>query len=236
MSDKRIIDLPTLQTALGNDAWLVVDIESGATYKIKKSALLGLQSLETQSQEVYGAINEVRSLAEDLVSDEYDATSAYAKGDYCIYNNTLYKCTTAIATGGEAWNASHWSATKCDSELSELKGTLANKEWTRILNETASSRNYDETKSIDTGKLFSQYSELMFVMMNANNLRIMGTTIVPVGAFQNGAVYVLGAGDIGADYLYNAVFIYASDSTVEIAIGAKSGNPIASYVFRIYAR
>lgn len=128
------------------------------------------------------------------------------------------------------------SATNVDDGFSELKQSLANKEWTRILNETASSRNYDETKSIDSGKLFSQYSELMFVMMNANSLRIMGTTIVPVGAFQNGAVYVLGAGDIGADYLYNAVFIYASDSTVEIAIGAKSGNPIASYVFRIYAR
>lgn len=124
-------------------------------------------------------------------------------------------------------------------DISEIKQSLsnkANKSWTQILNETASSRNYDQTKSLTDGKKFSDYNELMFVMMNANNLRVMGTTIVPIGTFTNGAAYVLGCADIGATYFYNAVFIYVSDTQTEIAITANSGNPIAAYVFRIYAR
>ena len=40
-------------------------------------------------------------------ADPYSATQAYSVGAYCIYGNTLYKCTTAIPSG-EAWNSAHW--------------------------------------------------------------------------------------------------------------------------------
>ena len=40
-------------------------------------------------------------------ADPYSPTQAYSVGAYCIYGNTLYKCTTAIPSG-EAWNGSHW--------------------------------------------------------------------------------------------------------------------------------
>lgn len=62
---------------------------------------------------------------QEMIGDEYSSSSAYAVGDYCIYNNTLYKCTTAISTA-EAWNPSHWTPTSCDTELSELKTDLVN--------------------------------------------------------------------------------------------------------------
>lgn len=51
-----------------------------------------------------------------IVSDAYDPTQTYAVGDYCIYNNTLYRCNTAITTA-EAWNSAHWTATSIASEL-----------------------------------------------------------------------------------------------------------------------
>lgn len=50
------------------------------------------------------------------IGDVYDPTQTYAVGDYCIYNNTLYRCNTAIATA-EAWNSAHWTATSIASEL-----------------------------------------------------------------------------------------------------------------------
>lgn len=50
-------------------------------------------------------------------ADEYDATAAYAVGDYCLYEGDLYKCNTAIATGGEAWNSTHWTATQIMDEV-----------------------------------------------------------------------------------------------------------------------
>ena len=40
-------------------------------------------------------------------ADPYSPTRAYSVGAYCIYGNTLYKCTTAIPSG-EAWNSAHW--------------------------------------------------------------------------------------------------------------------------------
>ena len=62
--------------------------------------------------------------SEAMISDEYDSTKTYTVGDYCIYDNTLYKCKTAISTP-EEWNASHWDATIVTDELSELKTDLA---------------------------------------------------------------------------------------------------------------
>jgi hypothetical protein len=45
---------------------------------------------------------------QDMIANVYDATATYAYGDYCIYQNDFYKCTTAI-TSAEAWNSSHWT-------------------------------------------------------------------------------------------------------------------------------
>lgn len=53
---------------------------------------------------------------QDMISDEYDSTTTYAVGDYCIKDNTLYKCTTAITTA-EEWDVTHWAAVKISTEL-----------------------------------------------------------------------------------------------------------------------
>lgn len=59
---------------------------------------------------------ESNSYTQALISDGYDSTSTYAIGDYCIYENALYKCNTAINTA-EEWNSAHWTAVKIDSEI-----------------------------------------------------------------------------------------------------------------------
>ena len=43
------------------------------------------------------------------VAPLYSNSSTYAVGDYVIYNDQLYRCTTAITTA-EAWTAAHWTA------------------------------------------------------------------------------------------------------------------------------
>lgn len=69
--------------------------------------------LDTENKKVAGAINELHS---SIGADVYDDTATYAVGDYCIHNNTLYKCTTAIITA-EAWNVNHWTDTSIAEEL-----------------------------------------------------------------------------------------------------------------------
>lgn len=52
---------------------------------------------------------------EDMISDQYDSSHNYVVGDYCIYENTLYRCTGAT-TG--SWDATKWDATSIAAELS----------------------------------------------------------------------------------------------------------------------
>lgn len=52
--------------------------------------------------------------------DEYDSTAAYEIGDFCIYNNKLYRCTTAISTA-EAFTPAHWEETSVEEELDALR-------------------------------------------------------------------------------------------------------------------
>ena len=41
----------------------------------------------------------------------YNSASAYTKDTtFCTYDNRLWKCSTAIAAGGEEWNPAHWTA------------------------------------------------------------------------------------------------------------------------------
>ena len=61
--------------------------------------------------------------SKDIVSDEYSATNTYAVGDYCIHENILYKCKTAITTG-EAFDSNKWIQTTCGTEFGELNSNL----------------------------------------------------------------------------------------------------------------
>ena len=66
-------------------------------------------------------LKEISSTPEnkDAISDKYDSSKTYAVGDYCIYNDTLYKCKTAV-TSAEEFDSSKWEATNCGKELVAL--------------------------------------------------------------------------------------------------------------------
>ena len=53
---------------------------------------------------------------QQLITNQYDSTQTYSVGDYCIYNNILYKCIIAINIA-ESWNPSKWTATNISVEL-----------------------------------------------------------------------------------------------------------------------
>lgn len=57
------------------------------------------------------------------IASDYDSTKKYAVGEYCIYNNQLYRCTTAITTA-EAWTAAHWTAAAIGNDVAGLKSDL----------------------------------------------------------------------------------------------------------------
>ena len=63
------------------------------------------------------AITDATYPANAAIAPPYDSTSAYAVGDFCLKNGLFYKCNTAIASGGEAWTAAHWTLTDTADNL-----------------------------------------------------------------------------------------------------------------------
>ncbi len=71
-------------------------------------------------------LKEISSYTEnkDVISDKYDSSKTYSVGDYCIYNDTLYKCKTAV-TSAEEFDSSKWEATNCGKELVALNSNFS---------------------------------------------------------------------------------------------------------------
>ena len=202
---KRIIEFDAAES-VPVDGQLPIDSASKGTKKITPALLLkaitdllGNEALETLAQTLTGAVNEVMGIADDAqdlaenISDEYSATSAYAKGDYCIHNNTLYKCTTAIGSGGEAWNASHWSATKCDDELSELKQSLDVLSGIFEFNPTAYSGDMNDIKN----------PSCYFVTSSASNRPASGFWRLITLTFASAPTQIAISNDLTSMYLRN---------------------------------
>lgn len=67
---------------------------------------------------------------------EYDENSTYNIGDYCLYTNNLYKCTTAI-TIPIAWDGSnHWTSTTFKNEINTLNSKLIKKYQVQTTSDT----------------------------------------------------------------------------------------------------
>lgn len=71
-------------------------------------------------------LKEISSSTEnkDVISDKYDSSRTYSVCDYCIYDDTLYKCKTEI-TSAEEFDSSKWEATNCGKEFEVLNSNLS---------------------------------------------------------------------------------------------------------------
>lgn len=105
--------------------------------------IIGTGELETQVKNLIGACNELLALIHDndgditqlqqsiagigdtitglsqlafTIANVYDSAQTYEVGDYAIYQNTLYKCVTAI-TVGEAFDPAKWTSVKVMNEM-----------------------------------------------------------------------------------------------------------------------
>lgn len=64
------------------------------------------------------------NFAKGISSDAYDNSKLYAVGDYCIYDNKLYRCITAIESA-EAFNIAKWEQTTVGREVKQLNSNLS---------------------------------------------------------------------------------------------------------------
>ena len=74
---------------------------------------------------ISGAAADAKVTGDDIVAIQamiaapYSSSATYTVGNYCIYGNKLYRCSTAISIA-EAWTAAHWSETTIAEILTYL--------------------------------------------------------------------------------------------------------------------
>ena len=98
------------------DRWISKNFQSGYAYKLETSKidLTSYATLTDLSNAISGVLSNLAGL--------YDSTLTYTVGEVVIYNNKLYRCSTAITTP-EAWDSTHWTQTTIASEFVNLHGS-----------------------------------------------------------------------------------------------------------------
>ena len=127
-TDERAIhEFPT--GTIDDNSLLIMDrpTSSPGEYETEKFAIVNLglkllggidfpSNLDTEEQDIFGAINEVTAKAMNIAA-EYDETASYSKGDYCIYQNAAYRCVKASGTTTGTFVAADWTQIKVLEEV-----------------------------------------------------------------------------------------------------------------------
>lgn len=81
-----------------------------------------LESTNTQD-----AIDEISNILDEektMISDAWNSATAYTVGQYCIYNNTLWKC--KVQNSGQVPSeGTYWTKTQIDDEMLAIKNDVS---------------------------------------------------------------------------------------------------------------
>ena len=107
-------------TLLG-DVWqLSSTLSVSQKIQLYPGAQLTFLNADWSEESIEDRIKRLSSLA-----PKYSTSSAYTVGQYVFHDGNIYRCTTAIALPGEAWNPAHWSeAQKLDNFFTESNSLL----------------------------------------------------------------------------------------------------------------
>lgn len=161
----------------------------------------------------------VDGAARDMIAAEYDETASYAVGDYCIYNDHYYKCNTAIPSGGETWDATHWDATTLGAEDKEIKSSLS-------LQKIA--ENIALSTTVDTKTITSINGALEVWLLGKVNSTFRGSLALPASVFKAGyACYIPCIGENVSATIYVE---YVSDTQIKCSTSNATFNYLDIYV------
>lgn len=100
-----------------------------------------------------GRIEQAFASADAMLSDSFSTIKAYASGDYVIYDNTLYRFTSAKPAG--AWDGSKAQATTVAGEIGELNGNLTAKISTSAIANNLTTTASEKVLDARQGKVLS---------------------------------------------------------------------------------
>ena len=148
----------TSASYVSNSDILAISQENSGTYSSKKTT-----------------VKEVSDFANQNFAEEYDSTSSYAVGDYCIYESVLYKC-TASTTG--SFDNTKWTSVVVTDEMGSGGGGGAG-----------------HTIKDDGGNALTQRSNLQFKGVYSHDDPTNSASVVEVARSMTWAEYQLLSAD-----------------------------------------
>lgn len=86
----------------------------------------------------------ISELETNIVAEEFSTSATYGLGDYCIYDNLLYVCTTPVTTAGSWTGSTNWLQVLLADEVSEKTEiqTITLAQWEALTLEQKASGDY----------------------------------------------------------------------------------------------
>lgn len=203
-TDERAIhEFPT--GTIDDNSLLIMDrpTSSPGEYETEKFAIVNLglkllggidfpSNLDTEEQDIFGAINEVNSKAMNI-ADEYDETASYSKGDYCIYQNASYRCIKASGTTTGTFVAADWTQIKVLTEVKANTEEISSKQdATDNILTTTDKTVVGAINELNSGKVnttsFTPYTETTITLTRAEGIPL---TVPLIGVLRSGKVCIL---------------------------------------------
>ena len=104
-------------------------IAEGATRVLLDSSLQASSSNGVKNSVVANAVDNLSLRSDSIRNDiaaEFNQSSTYAVGDFCTYNDVLYRCTNAIVYTGNSWNSNFWTPVKIGNIIQSLQNVVSN--------------------------------------------------------------------------------------------------------------
>lgn len=144
----------------------------------------------------------------------YDAAATYTVGNLCVYDDSLWKCTTAITTP-EAWNASHWvcirqSYAAYDATKTYVVGNKVKKDGVVYVCNTAIStaEAWDASHWTATTEPVNPALGQMLSAGTVSDELTEDGMVIRVGAVNLGTLNWIGSSGISAGDRFEAVYQY----------------------------
>ncbi len=219
--EKAIHEFPT--GTIDDNSLLIMDRPTATPgeYETEKFAIanLGLKllggidfpnNLDTDEQDIFGAINEVNAKAMNIAA-EYDETESYSKGNYCIYQNSTYRCVKASGTTTGPFVAADWTQILVLGEVKSNADAIAQNTI-----DIATKQNILTSSQRD-----GTYSSAITINPNDKELKIRtyGKMVVIEGFFQAKA-------DISANTLISSTGLSFLGQAQFVGFGGSGNSPI----------
>ena len=119
-----------------------------------------LESTNTQD-----AIDEISNILDEektIISDAWNNSTNYTVGQYCIYNNTLWKCLVQH-NGQEPSEGTYWTKTQIDDEILSIKNDVSTINSNLITKAARNWKYLGEGTGVDISSVYSKAFEYFVI-------------------------------------------------------------------------